>query len=260
MKKQRLIFLVSHFFVAVLVSGDATAAVFTQCSNGDPNCYDVNFGAETLNYETGANSLTDEIPADQGPYLKYRQVIEGAYVGLDLETVGDFASWGLLSSNYTGSRALFNSNDGGISTINLIYTEGCLIGGCQVNFSTPDAFGTFDLVSIDVSELLNKSSYNPTNITFMAEKPNGQAVSTTVSLDEIFGLQTFTFGDEFKGLRRVWWAQTADWHQFDNIALDNLTFHNVIIPTSNVPVPSALWLFGSGLLGLIGISRRKNKQ
>ena len=26
---------------------------------------------------------------------------------------------------------------------------------------------------------------------------------------------------------------------------------------SNVPVPAAVWLFGSGLLGLIGISRRK---
>jgi hypothetical protein len=26
---------------------------------------------------------------------------------------------------------------------------------------------------------------------------------------------------------------------------------------SAVPIPGALWLFGSGLLGLIGISRRK---
>ena len=29
---------------------------------------------------------------------------------------------------------------------------------------------------------------------------------------------------------------------------------------SNVPIPPALWLFGSGLLGLVGIARRKNDK
>jgi len=38
----------------------------------------------------------------------------------------------------------------------------------------------------------------------------------------------------------------SNWFQFDSI--------NVV---SSVPIPSALWLFGSGLLGLIGISRRQ---
>ena len=33
---------------------------------------------------------------------------------------------------------------------------------------------------------------------------------------------------------------------------DNLNFDRVV-----VPVPAAVWLFGSGLLGLIGIARRK---
>ena len=30
-----------------------------------------------------------------------------------------------------------------------------------------------------------------------------------------------------------------------------------VVPTSPVPVPAAVWLFGSGLIGLIGIARRK---
>ena len=30
-----------------------------------------------------------------------------------------------------------------------------------------------------------------------------------------------------------------------------------VLSVSEVPVPAAIWLFGSGLLGLIGISRRK---
>lgn len=32
---------------------------------------------------------------------------------------------------------------------------------------------------------------------------------------------------------------------------------NIVLNTSAVPVPAALWLFGSGLMGLIGIARRK---
>ncbi len=32
------------------------------------------------------------------------------------------------------------------------------------------------------------------------------------------------------------------------------------IPVSAVPVPAAVWLFGSGLLGFVGISRRKSKK
>ena len=30
-------------------------------------------------------------------------------------------------------------------------------------------------------------------------------------------------------------------------------------PVAAVPVPAAVWLFGSGLLGLVGIARRKKK-
>jgi len=37
---------------------------------------------------------------------------------------------------------------------------------------------------------------------------------------------------------------------------DNITFDNVVLSTpSTVPVPAAFWLFGSGLLGLIGMMR-----
>ena len=39
---------------------------------------------------------------------------------------------------------------------------------------------------------------------------------------------------------------TGDW-----LAIDNVTYSTV------VPIPSAVWLFGSGLIGLIGIARRK---
>lgn len=42
---------------------------------------------------------------------------------------------------------------------------------------------------------------------------------------------------------------------FYTYSQDNVTFSNLIV--SAVPVPPAVWLFGSGLLGLVGIARRK---
>jgi len=48
-------------------------------------------------------------------------------------------------------------------------------------------------------------------------------------------------------------------------SLDNITVHNRSLSSLeiqdlmdfNVPIPSAVWLFGSGLLGMVGIARRK---
>jgi len=34
-------------------------------------------------------------------------------------------------------------------------------------------------------------------------------------------------------------------------------FKSLAIETSVIPLPAALWLFGSGLLGLIGVARKK---
>ena len=39
------------------------------------------------------------------------------------------------------------------------------------------------------------------------------------------------------------------------MTIDDLSW----VTTSAVPVPAAAWLFGSGLLGLVGISRRKRQ-
>ena len=34
---------------------------------------------------------------------------------------------------------------------------------------------------------------------------------------------------------------------------------DVGVAVSSVPVPAAMWLFGSGLLGLMGVARRKHR-
>jgi hypothetical protein len=44
----------------------------------------------------------------------------------------------------------------------------------------------------------------------------------------------------------------ADAGCFSNLAIDNVT-------VSAVPIPAAVWLFGSGLVGLVGVARRRKK-
>ena len=67
-----------------------------------------------------------------------------------------------------------------------------------------------------------------------------------------FGLVNLTAGPDVSGGVTVEFTAIcgADAGCFSNLAIDNVT-------VSAVPVPAAAWLFGSGLLGLIGIARRK---
>jgi hypothetical protein len=46
----------------------------------------------------------------------------------------------------------------------------------------------------------------------------------------------------------------------DNGQRGSFQLNSINISALDIPIPSALWLFGSGLLGLIGIARRKNRH
>jgi len=60
-------------------------------------------------------------------------------------------------------------------------------------------------------------------------------------------------------------GQWADWYRDDgtwgnsksNFYLDKVELNTVSSPTAPVPVPAAAWLLGSGLLGLVGLGRKK---
>lgn len=49
-------------------------------------------------------------------------------------------------------------------------------------------------------------------------------------------------------------VSTGDWTTPNNKNLSHITFYDTGIV---IPVPAAVWLFGSGLLGLIGVARRR---
>ena len=98
--------------------------------------------------------------------------------------------------------------------------------------------GIFDLISVDI---LHSDAGDP--ILF-----NGYRNSILVSTQTINALDYgFLSLSGFTGLDEVTIGVTGTFVDPD---FDNLTYQVV-------PIPAAVWLFGSGLLGLIGISRRK---
>lgn len=50
----------------------------------------------------------------------------------------------------------------------------------------------------------------------------------------------------------------GDWQDINGQSLPGVIFEGATINTSAVPVPAAVWLFGSGLLGLVGVARRRS--
>jgi len=48
-------------------------------------------------------------------------------------------------------------------------------------------------------------------------------------------------------------GHAANW----SFSSQSLTSYSMTVTTTVVPVPAAMWLFGTGLIGLIGIARRK---
>ncbi|MGC4076151.1 MAG: PEP-CTERM sorting domain-containing protein [Rubrivivax sp.] len=137
-----------------------------------------------------------------------------------------FATIGTQAADFIGSTALINDNDDGLTT--LARTDG----------------GLFSLLSIDLAELFADPAA-PVHVLFSGLLADGGTVQQGFTLDGLFGAQTFAFDASFTNLVSVSWANTADYHQFDNIAV------------AEVPEPGSAALAGLALVSLGATLRRR---
>ena len=101
----------------------------------------------------------------------------------------------------------------------------------------------FSLDSIDISSL---PPQNPgATVVFTAYDSNLDIIGTQTSLPVSTTWTTLVMDSIFHNVHLVTWRQDAPYHEFDNIVLS--------APT---PIPGAIWLLGSGIVGLAGIRRR----
>ena len=155
--------------------------------------------------------------------------------------------------------------DGTFENVNFFYLS---------NISTNFTLDLFDAGDLSFSKPLNvnmgntvsfnpgnpgSSSYTATNdITHHSITISTTTPSSDIKPAFILALQDTSsstwFGDN--GVTDVSsGAGTAFFVSFKNPAGDQIV--GVDMTLSQVPVPAAVWLFGSGLLGLVGVARRK---
>ena len=105
--------------------------------------------------------------------------------------------------------------------------------------------GAFDLQSI----LVFTPEFPPPDISLTGNLAGGGTVAHTILSGDIDYINPSVMPGSFTNLLSVTLVEPTGYSlYFDEILLGEATV---------VPVPAAIWLFGSGLMGLFGVARRK---
>ena len=167
----------------------------------------------------------------------------GATLVADFSDVVGGTSGGGVGLTWDPTVLTLNEAASGYSAdlTDVIDNQTMTLGDSGLLFSEVDAVAGSLTLSLDLCPLFNPcdslSLFNIYDLVFDAVNPGTSPVDVGISI----------FGD-------VWW---------DNILLDPLpdpTYVGATVTVGAVPVPPALWLFGSGLIGLVGIARRRKTQ
>ena len=95
---------------------------------------------------------------------------------------------------------------------------------------------------------------------------SGSSVAVGGTFGTVFGptfdFVTFNFTANSSAPINIFNSAFGDWQdgQFPQAqSIPDVTFVGAQVNVNPVPVPAAVWLFGSGLIGLVGIARRKTQ-
>jgi len=107
----------------------------------------------------------------------------------------------------------------------------------------------FSIQSFDATDVYIDQFYIP-NLVFevTGTLAGGGTLTTSFTSDNSYGFETFVFGSEWTNLTSVMFIGNNH-GAYDNIVLSS----NVSV----VPLPAAVWLFGSGIMMLLGFGRNR---
>ena len=149
------------------------------------------------------------------------------------------------------------------------FTDTSGISGYEFSLSSPD-LASFAVPSLELNPVATATNFGTApfnNIvgTGVTLPNSGQVILATYTLfplapptDVLFTLGAST-PSSASGTEPAWVNDTFELYEFgfSSDLLLNPTGAIPPPPGAPVPIPPALWLFGSGLLGLVGIARRK---
>ena len=125
------------------------------------------------------------------------------------------------------------------------------VGGTQYDIITID--GTFNALQTNIE---SQPWWGDINIA----RDAAFAVNTSLGTNSVntdFG-PLFAYGKPFESVAAVAWLFVDPLDiDTDAFAVDPTQSVTWAVVAPEVPIPAAVWLFGSGLLGLVGIARRK---
>ena len=210
-----------------------------------------------------------------------RRLALGAYAMLAL-TAGSMAHAHLINFNtnaagtpYTGTGSSFSATEYAASGVTINHSDP-FAGLTYVNLTNPVNVGTsISGYYVNVGAFAGIATYLDllftapvTNLSFNFATPSGQLdVSAYGSGGGLLASLPFSGSDTFVNQagnnQKAGYASLSGLGSISRVRINPKTNEALIFDNLNctpVPVPAAVWLLGSGLVGLIGVARRKESR
>lgn len=193
------------------------------------------------------------LPTAQASTLLDFTTLTPGYKGASVSLVdGDFTTTITNTSTFGSiNDVLFESLAVGQPVFSICFISNLCLGDGEIVFSRAVTNLSFNITAVQGGDRVLISAFDSGNNVLGTID-----TSTTVTDFSSFGEITRLVFDDVGPTGQLPNPSTGDFHsQGAGIGYNGFSFD--ITPVTAVPVPAAVWLFGSGLLGLVGVARRK---
>jgi len=138
------------------------------------------------------------------------------------------------------------------------FLDGVSSGGVQLNWDPALLTITSTVADLDAS--LQSNGFLPLATSVISESAIavGGTFGTVGAAGVPFDFVTVNFTANSTAPIELLNSTFGDWQDGNGDSVLGVIFEGAQINVNPVPVPAAVWLFGSGLLGLVGVARRRS--